>query len=167
MRISLLFIAIILLTSACSAPKYTASFNSYPAHMVQNNKAVQVTPSTEISSYNSEPVLASTSFAPSEVKVTPTTAPNASIKIDKREKKEAIKKLRSDVKTYIIEQKKHAHESSYQDFEWDNDLKLAAIFGAAGLVGVLLGGISVVFSIIGGAALIIAVIFFVQWVIRQ
>jgi Flp pilus assembly protein TadB len=167
MRISLFFIAIILLSSACSTPKYTASFNYIQNQEERNNSAVQVTPATEVSSYNSEPVLASTSPVTSEVKVTSNAAPKELINIDKKEKKEAIKKLRSDVKTYIKEQKRHVHESSYQDFEWDDDLKLAAIFGAAGLVGVLLGGISVVFSIIGGAALIIAVIFFVQWVIRQ
>lgn len=47
----------------------------------------------------------------------------------------------------------------------DNDLKLAAIFGAVGIVALIISGD--VFYIIGGIALIIGVVFFVKWLVRQ
>ncbi len=47
----------------------------------------------------------------------------------------------------------------------DKDLKLAAIFGAVGIVALLIGGD--VFWVIGGIALLIGVVFFVMWLARQ
>jgi hypothetical protein len=49
----------------------------------------------------------------------------------------------------------------------DNDLKLAAIFGAVGIVGLMLGGATDVFWIIGGIALLVGVVFLVKWLVRQ
>ncbi len=49
--------------------------------------------------------------------------------------------------------------------EWDEDLKLATIFGAVGITGLIIGGN--VFNIIGAIALVIGVVFFVKWIIRQ
>ena len=167
MKIIFLSVIVVLTITSCSAPKYTASFSDHQGKVAHNQKAT-LPLSAAVDQSNAEPqILASTSSAPLEIKRETNPPAKIDIQVDKRQRKEAIKKLRSDIKTYVKEQKKLAHESSYQDFEWDNDLKLAVIFGAAGLVGVLLGGISVVFSIVGGIALIIAVVFFVQWVLRQ
>lgn len=166
MKISFLSVIAVLFISSCSAPKYTASFSNYKHKDEYAYKAIYPSAAMASESLPEQQVLASASLTPVESK--PQLGPSTNtIQIDKKERKEAIRKLRSDIKTYVKEQKAIARENSYQDFEWDNDLKLAVIFGAAGLVGVLLGGISLVFSIIGGIALIIAVVFFVQWVLRQ
>lgn len=167
MKVRFLFFIGLLIASACSSPKYTASFKSYnqsPQYSV-SQKGTSTIASGELPT-SQEIVLASTSKAPVE---TPVTKPieSSSYQSKKIERKEAVKQLKHDLKAYVKQQKQMVREGTYQSIEWDNDLKLATIFGAAGLVGVLLGGISVVFSIIGGIALIIAVIFFVQWVIRQ
>jgi Flp pilus assembly protein TadB len=171
MRVSFLFLIVMLIVSACSTPKYTASFTDYSntqQHVSKNSRAITV---QEDTSLPEETLLASNSAIPVESNYAKSmeaiSLKASAFKPDKKDRKEAIKKLRSDVKEYVKQQKTLAKKEMYQDFQWDNDLKLAAIFGAAGLVGVLLGGISVVFSIIGGIALIIGVIFFVQWVIRQ
>lgn len=167
MRIVFLLIISAFVISSCSTPKYTASFSNYQ-RVGENTNQTKSSTSIPESKHNSEQqVLASTSNGPLEISSETNNTSSPNIQINKKEQKEAVKKLRSDIKTYVKEQKKQVREGSYQDFEWDNDLKLAMIFGAAGLVGVLLGGISVVFSIVGGIALIIAVVFFVQWVLRQ
>ena len=44
---------------------------------------------------------------------------------------------------------------------------LAAVFGAVGIVGLIIGTGTNVFSFIGGIALIIGVVFFVKWLVRQ
>jgi hypothetical protein len=46
----------------------------------------------------------------------------------------------------------------------DHDLKLAAIFGAVGIVGLLITG---VFYYIGAIMLLIGAFFLVKWIIRQ
>lgn len=168
MKISFLSVIAVLFISSCSAPKYTASFSNYKHTDEYSHNTIAPTAAVASELLPEQQVLASASSTPVETKPElASSAKTTTIQIDKKERKEALKKLRTDIKTYVKEQKSLAHENSYQDFEWDNDLKLAVIFGAAGLVGVLLGGISVVFSIIGGIALIIGVVFFVQWVLRQ
>jgi hypothetical protein len=47
----------------------------------------------------------------------------------------------------------------------DPDLKLAAIFGSIGVVALIIGGD--VFAIIGGIAMIVGLVFFVRWLVRQ
>jgi uncharacterized MAPEG superfamily protein len=68
----------------------------------------------------------------------------------------------------VKEQKaKLAPTSTHATNAMENDLKLAIIFGAVGIVGLMLGGASNAFFYIGGIALLIGVVFFVKWVIRQ
>jgi hypothetical protein len=70
------------------------------------------------------------------------------------------------VKTYI-KAKKSGDEVKAAEAAaaMDHDLKLAAIFGAVGIVALIIGGD--VFWVIGGIALIIGVVFFVLWLSRQ
>jgi len=152
--------------ASCSSPKYTASFNSYEKYaakpQAQPTAPVAVAPTQEV-------VLASVSAAP--VELSRETAPSTAVKktyvqMNKVERKALRNHLRSEVRTYVKEHKKnHSIESAKANKGMDNDLKLAAIFGAVGLVAWIISGN--VFYIIGLIALIIGVVFFVKWLVRQ
>jgi len=157
----------VLVASACSSPKYTASFNSYDRHVNQQASAksdvIVVAPTSNAN--QEQVVLASTSSAPVELKAVPNEEGRKTyIQMTKTERKALRTHLRSEIKSYVKEQKKNLSVESTQA-GMDNDLKLAAIFGAVGVVAMFIGGD--VFWIIGGIALIIGVVFFVKWLIRQ
>jgi len=150
---------------ACSTPKYTASFNSYESYAAkpQTNPAPVVAdkPVQEVA-------LASNSSTPlvvAEEAGTSTAVKKTYVQMNKAERKALRNHLRSEIKTYVKEQKKHTLESEKTNRGMDNDLKLAAIFGAVGIVALIISGN--VFYILGGIALIIGVVFFVKWLVRQ
>jgi hypothetical protein len=82
------------------------------------------------------------------------------VQMTKAERRE----FRSDIKKFIKE-KKESIKAAKKTNAMDHDLKLAAIFGAVGLVALIISGD--VFYVIGGIALIIGVVFFVKWLVRQ
>jgi len=167
---NLLYVLIIaIVASACSGPKYTASFNSYDKHVnnqvAAKSEAVVVTPAPA-----AEPkqLLASTSNTPAGIK---SDAPKEEVRktyiqMSKTERKALRTDLRSDIKTYVKEQKKNMGiESTKATSAMDNDLKLASIFGAVGIVAMFIGGD--VFYIVGAIALLVGVVFLVKWLVRQ
>jgi hypothetical protein len=163
-----LFVALI--ASACSSPKYTASFNYYDKHV--NNQAPtqsEVVVSEQTSISQPAQLLASTSSAPVEIKAAPKEEVRKTyIQMTKSERKALRTHLKSEIKSYVKVQKKNLGiESAKATGAWDNDLKMAAIFGIVGIVGTALWGVSDVIGIIGTIALIIAVVFLVKWLIRQ
>jgi len=169
MKKSLYVVVVAIIASACGSPKYTASFNSYdkqPANYQANanpgNIVVETAPIAE-----PDQLLASTSNAPVELKAeTKEEVRKTYLQMTKSERKELRTYLRSDIKSYVKEQKKNLGvESTKATAGMDNDLKLASIFGAVGVVAMIIGGD--VFWIIGGIALIIGVVFFVKWLVRQ
>ena len=159
-----------LLASACSSPKYTASFNSWDKHVnyqtAAKSEAVVVEPA-QIA--QPEQLLASTSNAPAEVKAAPKEEVRKSyIQMTKTERKAVRTHLRSEIKSYVKEQKKNfGIESTKATGAWDNDLKLAAIFGAVGLIFTALWGTSEILGIIGVVAVVIALVFLIKWLARQ
>lgn len=155
-----------LVMGACSTPKYTASFNSYESHAAKNVAKHEASPLAP--AIYDESLLASTSSAPAEVV---NTAPLAAVKktyvqMSNSERKALRSHVRKEIRTYVKE-KKNLRVESDQSVKrgMDNDLKLAAIFGAVGIVALIISG--QVFYIIGGIALIIGVVFFVKWLVRQ
>jgi hypothetical protein len=81
----------------------------------------------------------------------------------KKERRELRKELKKEIKHIV--KKKDTPNSVEATKAMDRDLKLAAIFGAVGIVALIING--TVFYIIGGVALIIGIVFFVKWLIRQ
>jgi len=152
--------------AACSSPKYTASFNSYDTPSGYRPVKAAEAPVTAI---NSPELLASTSNTPVEIKreVGSTTEVHKTyVQMSKTERKVLRNHLRSEIKTYVKDQKeKLSPKSAEATNGMDSDLKLAAIFGAVGLVALIIGGD--VFWIIGGIAMLIGVVFFVKWLVRQ
>lgn len=160
------YVILAVAAGACSTPKYTASFNSYESYAAkpQTNSVVPVVADKPVH----EVALASNSSTPliiAEEAGTATAVKKTYVQMNKGERKALRNHLRSEIKTYVKEQKKHTLESEKTNRGMDNDLKLAAIFGAVGIVALIISGN--VFYILGGIALIIGVVFFVKWLVRQ
>ncbi len=163
----IIYLLSVVLLGACSSPKYTASFNSYDTH--SGNRTVKsIETPAPASTINPNELIASTSMAPVEIKteIAPTDVRKTYVQMSKTERKALRNHLRSEIKTYVKDQKKKFEPNTVQATHgMDNDLKLASIFGAVGIVALIIGGD--VFWIIGGIALIIGVVFFVKWLVRQ
>ncbi len=164
-------IVVAIIASACSAPKYTASFNSYDKHVSNQmpSKPVAVASEQQIVA-QPEQLLASASTTPVEMKTSAKEEEvrKTYIQMTKTERKALRTHLKSEIKSYVKVQKKNLGiESAQATGAWDNDLKMAAIFGVVGIIGTALWGASEVIGIIGTIALIIAVVFLVKWLIRQ
>ena len=163
-----------IVASACSTPKHTASFYYYNKPINEQTKyaaANEEQQSTVIESAapsQPEQLVASTSTAPVDLKEAPREVRKTYIQMTKTERKALRTHLKSEVKSYVKVQKKNLGiESTKATGAWDNDLKMAAIFGVVGIVGTALWGASEVIGIIGTIALIIAVVFLIKWLIRQ
>jgi NCAIR mutase (PurE)-related protein len=169
MKSFLYVLIVVIVASACSGPKYTASFNYYdkPLNQVPSKSTAVVTEQVSVS--QPEQLLASASNAPVEIKAAPKEEVRKTyIQMTKTERKALRTHLKSEIKSYVKDTKKNLGiESAQATGAWDNDLKMAAIFGVVGIVGTALWGASEVIGIIGTIALIIAVVFLVKWLIRQ
>ncbi|MBX2914383.1 MAG: hypothetical protein KF856_03815 [Cyclobacteriaceae bacterium] len=152
---------------ACSGPKYTASFNNVNSTVPYYAAQSPETPTP----VNPNLLEASLSETPVIITETTVTEPAAKTQVTKtylQMNKNERKQVRSEIKSILKDQKankKMGVEASAATKGIDHDLKLAAIFGAVGLVALIISG--QVFYIIGGIALIIGVVFFVKWLVRQ
>jgi hypothetical protein len=162
----IIYLLAVVILGACSSPKYTASFNSYDSPTGYRDVKNTVAPAAVI---NPAELVASTSAAPIEIKkeVAPATEVRKTyIQMSKSERKALRTHLRSEIKTFTKTQKEKLSPKTTQATQgMDNDLKLAAVFGAVGIVALIIGGD--VFWIIGGIAMLIGVVFFVKWLLRQ
>ncbi len=158
-----LFLLAIVMLQSCATPKYSYFFahHTYETGKKQSSK----TQASEPLAIDPQSLLASTSESVISLAPTPPAAgPSATntLRTNKLERKEIRAQWKKEIKPMIVAAKKN---SPNPKAGMDEDLKLAAIFGAVGLVGLIIGGS--VFNIIGGIALLIGVVFFVRWLIRQ
>ncbi|MDV3307345.1 MAG: hypothetical protein LOY03_00815 [Cyclobacteriaceae bacterium] len=171
--------------AACSTPKYTYLFDKYDYNSGRHAKAhpqvqdMVTAPATAESPLrlDADAMLATADLAtPAPLARTeraPVTAPavekepvKSYKEMSKAERKEFRKEAKELVKTYIKAKKQGDEVKAAAAAQaMDQDLKMAAIFGAVGIVALIIGGD--VFWIIGGIALIIGVVFFVLWLSRQ
>lgn len=163
MKTKLLALVALIMAASCSAPKYAYKFGYYDyqagKRAAQKEAQVVAVASTNevVASTEATPVVAEASVAPVVTEKKGATA------MTKAEKKAFVKEVKKEIKVAKHQVKKMNAAQSAQSM--DNDLKIAAIFGAVGLVGLIIGGN--VFYIIGGIALIIGVVFLVKWLMRQ
>ncbi|NOT74686.1 MAG: hypothetical protein HOP08_07135 [Cyclobacteriaceae bacterium] len=164
MKIKILVLLTIVALASCSAPKYSYNFGrpDYYAGK-KSQKAIEVSPlivdqESLVASISEQPVVLASNPA-ADV----TALKKTYMQMSKSEKKALRTHLRNEIKSYVA--KKDSEKSQHAGNAMDNDLKLAAIFGAVGLVGLIIGGSA--FNIIGGISLLIGVVFFVKWLIRQ
>lgn len=179
MRKYLILLAAVSIMASCSTPKHAYYFDKHD-YNAGKKQAKTNSVSTEVVDLDSpketsfkvdpEMLTASTSkevIAINEAKAEETKETAKSYKeMSKAERKEFRKEAKSLMKTYIKATKSGDKEKAAEAAAaMDHDLKLAAIFGAVGIVALIIGGD--VFWIIGGIAMIIGVVFFVMWLVRQ
>lgn len=172
MKNLLVIVSIATVLAACSTPKYASHFPSGSTetgyHAVQPIYRHSLQPASVAEAPAAEVLTASRATAPIVVPVAEAQkkALDAYRNLSKAEKKEVRKLLKNEIKSIIKRSHGNAAVAPHMaPGGLDHDLKLAAVFGAVGLVGLLIGGN--VFWIIGSIALIIGVVFFVKWLMRQ
>lgn len=175
MKTTFLSLAVMALLAACSAPRYTYNFD-YHDYNSGKKKGDAVT--------QQEIQVLEELMLPGEIKMDELIAstdeevvlviPAETLKksyreLSKSEKREVRRAGIQEIKA-AIKAKKNGEDAVTATQAMDNDLKLAAVFGAIGITGLFIAGSSIagqVFYIIGGIAFIIGVVFFVRWLLRQ
>lgn len=187
MKKHLLLLASVVLLAACSTPKYAYYFDHYDYN---SGKKKVVVPETELTS-TALPAPAMSPLrldeqavtASAESKIKPVTAAPMVAKLEKdraallaskyksltkAEKREFRKEVKEVVKEAIKAKKEgKSIESIAEVHAMDNDLKMALIFGIVAIVLGAFGGTGNVFWILSIIALVVAIVFFIQWLARQ
>ena len=163
-------LAIVVLAS-CSTPRYSYYFShhDYNAGRKQSKPIIETSPLSNdpqmlTASISEQPVVVAPSKPERGVVVSTSASGKTYLQLNKAERKAVRHYLKNEIKTFVSAKKKMDSAQATRA-GMDHDLKLAIIFGAVGIVGLLIGGD--VFWIIGGIALLIGVVFFVKWIIRQ
>lgn len=157
--------------AACSGPKYTYYFDRYDYNagkkkagvakeMVASQETPRVNPGELTASLTQEPVIVENTGVAKEITV---PVKKTYVQMTKTERKALRNYIKSEIKAKVEKKEVVQHAAATQGM--DKDLKLAAVFGAVGIVALIIGGD--VFWIIGGIAMLIGVIFFVKWLVRQ
>lgn len=183
-----LIVSVAILLASCSSRKYAYHFDNfdYNSGREQLSRAIVAdakTPDAQInavvesplkmeadrlvaSADNSHMVIDAPVKASEAVAVTDESPARSYKEMSKAERKAFRKEAKELVKTYIKAKRAGDEVKATEAAQaMDQDLKMAAIFGAVGIVALIIGGD--VFWIIGGIALIIGVVFFVLWLSRQ
>lgn len=176
----------VLFLAACASPKYTYHFDEFDYNEGRSKASTgttiaNVAPEAPIDAADPLKVHAETLVASADnrsliLPPSSAAAPEASVAeespatsykdMSRAERREFRKEAKALVKTYIKAKKAGDEVKAAEAAQaMDHDLKMAAIFGAVGIVALIIGGD--VFWIIGGIALIIGVVFFVLWLSRQ
>jgi hypothetical protein len=174
MKIGILSLACVALCAACSAPKmaYKFDYHDYNAghktkdvkqEVASNPGPVPVQPEALVAM---EPNGDKPATSIESVEKPSVIAEGKSYDdMTKKERHEFRRELKKEIKSIIKKKDKDNTTNAEAAKGLDKDLKLAIIFGAVGIVALIING--TVFYIIGGIALIIGVVFFVRWLIRQ
>ena len=176
MKIRVLTLALLAFCAACSTPKmaYKFDYHDYNAgrkakdvkeEVASNPGPLPVAPESLVAM---EPAKEESVSSIESVEKPAVVAPTKTYdNMTKKERREVVRQLKKEIKSIIKKKDKDNPTAVESTKAIDRDLKLAAIFGAVGIVGLILGGISYAFLIIGGVAFIIGVVFFVKWLVRQ
>lgn len=171
-----LSLAVLAFCAACSTPKMAYKFDYHDYNAGRKAKDVK----EEVASNPGPlPVQAESLVAMDPINEAPATSIESIEKpavvasgktyedMSKKERRELRREFKKEIKSIVKKENKDNPTSVEATKALDKDLKLAAIFGAVGIVGLILGGASGVFWVIGGVAMLIGVVFFVKWLIRQ
>jgi hypothetical protein len=177
MKNKLLIALAIMSMWACSAPRYTYHFDHYDYNSGKKKSAAETAAMTaqEISqsplAIAPETMEASATPAakPAEISAADRAAIAAKIQSLSRPEKVALKKeLKSIAKKMVaVKRSMDNDKGMHAAKEMDHDLKMAAIFGAIGLVLSLFTGVNTFFWVLAVIALVIGVVFLIKWLSRQ
>ena len=166
MKITFSFLVAIIIFASCSSPKYAYHFDTYDYNSGKKGEKVvaAVAEQSAITPIDANELVASAEISTPMMMTAPAVnteeVRKTYLSMTKSERKEVRKTIKNSLK-----EKKDNIKAVNKTNAMDNDLKLAAVFGAVGLVALIIGGD--VFWIIGGIAMIIGVVFFVKWLVRQ
>ncbi len=165
MKLQTLAILLLLVAASCSSPKYVYNFR---LHSYDGGKKMTVQQEVSaIADKTPEQFSASTTDVPVNFqKVVPLEVTKDYSAFEKPEQK-SFKKETKLIKTAVKQAKKMESKSVKATSGWDRDLKMAAIFGAIGLGLGLLYTASSIIGFIGFAAIVIALVFLIRWLLRQ
>lgn len=165
------YLLTIVLIASCSSPKYTYNFDRYDYNSGKKpQRTAVISPKSEVAPVEAQQLLASKESTflivdvPKDNEGAMATKPADVRKTYAQMSKSERKEFRADVKKYIKE-KKESIKAAKKANAMDHDLKLAAIFGVVGLVASIIGG--EVFWFVSIVAIIIALVFFIKWLVRQ
>lgn len=156
------------LLASCAAPKLTYQFDTHRYQTV--SKENQATRAQFTAAVRPEEWVASTEPGPV---VIPAAAGQPTADEELRSGAELQQK---PLRAQHLAKKMRVNEAAAnavpqvkndQTTELDEDLKMAAVFGTMGIVGLLLSGLGDFFLFIGGLALLAGAFFFIRWLIRQ
>lgn len=171
MKKLLYFFVSVLVVTSCSSPKYTYNFDYYDYNSGKKKPVLKET----VASAKESPLTVDESTIVASAKEDVVYEPQAAVA--PVSKAEAVAKLKSmtkaDRKELKAELKKYAKESKKSSSVKEGqgtmglggDLKLAAIFGAIGIVLLIIGGDAL--SLIGGISLLVGLFFLIRYLINQ
>jgi Flp pilus assembly protein TadB len=166
MKTKIFTLLVLIVGASCSAPKYTYNFSYYDYQA--GKRAAQKEADIAVNKITSTEVVASTVVMPTEVETTVVPSvveANTSSANTKVEQKAFVKEVKKEIKNAVRDVKKMNSIQSAQAM--DHDLKLAAIFGAIGLVLGALWGVTEILGFAGAVCIIIALVFLIKWLLRQ
>jgi hypothetical protein len=183
MKKYLLLIASVLMLAACSTPKYAYYFDHYdynsgkkkaesPGKLVAEKMLAKpdlspLTINEEVLTADAGKKIAPVAKVPESLKETKALAKQYT-SMSKTEKKEFRKELKTVVKTMIKAKKSGKSIDSIKEAKvMDSDLKMALIFTIVAIVLGAFYGASPAFGILSLISIVIAIVFFIQWIARQ
>lgn len=158
-----------LVCASCATPKFAYKFSTHrystastSADAVQMRVTPPMQPAEWIASSHPDmtDVVSPPAAQPAAREV---MVPQREIAAPQPEAKRSWKEQRSASQTNVS--KKIFTVNRAQEF--DHDLKLAAIFGSVGIVGLLLGVVGEFFLFVGALSLLVGTFFFIRWLLRQ
>ncbi len=169
MKKYILLLAPIAMLAACSTPRYTYNFDYYD----YNSGKKKIAPQAAIVTTQKSEVMMDEETMVASANENDVYIAKAAPVISKEEvaarinslSKEEKKELKREVKKAVKESKKENSVTGSGAKALENDVKLAAIFGAAGIVLLIIGGD--VLYVLGAIALLVGLYFFIRWLIHQ
>jgi hypothetical protein len=174
MKTNLSIVLAVLILASCSTPKYTYKFDYHDYNAGRKQKQamkevaadpgpVQIQPEMLVAE---APVAAPAEASQAQVGVT--TPKAAPLTLSKSERKEMVKNVKAMVKKAVAMKKKgDVVETGQATKVMDADLKMSLVFL---ILSVLFGALVPVvelFWIVSVAAFVVALIFFIKWLMRQ
>lgn len=165
-------IVVMALGISCSSPNYTYHFDHYK---YESKRAVIQAPQAPSETQSHDPLFAIdektvVASAKEEAVYVTETAPSISkeeaIAVVKNMTKAEKRELKREIKKYVTANKKGDSEMGAEAAKaLEHDVRLAAIFGAVGIVLIAIGGSAL--YIIGAVSLLVGLYFFIRWLSRQ
>ena len=174
-----LFFVVLALMTACSSSRYAANFHYYKSNpemaggygVIKTQESIlrPIEPEKLVASANKEltqvsektpvPIAIGTVAAAEQVR-------KAYFQMNKAQRNDFRKATKAVLKNNAATHHSNSPRSGQSWWQgWDQDLKLAAIFGAIGTTAMII--YVEPFFVIGVAALIVGLVFFIKWFSRQ